>query len=206
MLNRSLIEIVGFAVALIPAFAVHEFAHAWVAYQLGDPTAKNQGRLTLNPLKHLDPLGTLMVLVAGFGWAKPVPVNPYYLRGGRGSMALVAAAGPAANLLMATLVALLWRLIGLAGGRLLGELLLIFIYLNIALLFFNLIPLSPLDGFKVAVGWLPPALANPLARTAQSGPLILLGLVVLGNVMPGLDPLGKLIFWPTRWLVGVLLG
>lgn len=205
MLGRSTLDIVAFALALIPAFTIHEFAHAWMAFRLGDPTAKNLGRLTLNPLKHLDVLGTLMVLVAGFGWAKPVPVNPIFLQGGRSGMALVAAAGPFSNLFMAMIVAVLWRLTGYLGGPLIGYLIYVFISLNLALLFFNLIPLAPLDGFKVAVGWLPGSLAGSLARTAQIGPLILFGMIIVGNMIPGLDILGRLIFAPTNWLLGLLI-
>lgn len=206
MLNRSPLEILSFVIALIPAFTIHEFAHAWMAYQLGDPTAKDMGRLTLNPLKHLDVLGTLMVLVAGFGWAKPVPVNPSNLRGGRGSMALVAVVGPLSNLLMAGLAATVWRITGYAGGQVVSSVLLVFVFLNVALLFFNLIPISPLDGFKVAVGWLPEPLASRWARTAQTGPLLLFGLIILGSLVPQLDVLGTLIWEPTQALVSLLLG
>ena len=199
------LQIIALLITLIPAFSVHEFAHAWTAYRLGDPTAANVGRLTLNPLKHLDVLGTLMVLVAGFGWAKPVPVNPYFLRGGRGGMALVAAAGPLSNLVMAGGLAVIWRILGFAGGSSIGFVLYVFISLNLALLFFNLIPVSPLDGFKIAVGWLPGNLANQLARTTQTGPLILFGLIILGNFMPQFDILGRLIFAPTNFLLGLLV-
>jgi Zn-dependent protease len=206
MLNRPIEQTVALVLALIPAFAVHEFAHAWAAYRLGDPTAKNQGRLTLNPLKHLDVLGTLMVLVAGFGWAKPVPVNPYNLRYGRFGMALVAVVGPLSNLLMAVAVAVVWRALGFTGGALVVTVLGVFISLNVVLLFFNLIPVSPLDGFKVLVGVLPEPLASRWARTAQTGPLLLLGLIVVGSLVPGLDILGRLIWGPTQAVVGLLLG
>jgi len=205
MLNRPIEQTLAFMIALIPAFTIHEFAHAWVAYRLGDSTAKDAGRLTLNPLKHLDPLGTLMVLMIGFGWAKPVPVNPYNLRGGRKAMAQVAVVGPLSNLLMAAVVAVVWRLSGYAGGQMAYNLLGVFVFLNVALLFFNLIPVSPLDGFKVLVGILPEPLASRWARTAQTGPLLLFGLIILGSFVPQLDILGKVIWEPTQALAGFLL-
>ena len=116
VLNFDLPSLLAKAVILLVALPIHEFSHAFVAYRLGDDTAARRGRLTLNPLRHLDPLGSLMIFFVGFGWAKPVPVNPYNLRHGpRAGYALVAAAGPASNLLLAVLVAVLWR-IGLFGA------------------------------------------------------------------------------------------
>ncbi len=205
MLNRSLEEILAFAIALIPAFTIHEFAHAWMAWRLGDSTAKDLGRLTLNPLKHLDVLGTLMVFVVGFGWAKPVPVNPYNLRGGRKGMALVAVVGPLSNLALATVVALIWRASGFVGGDVVMNTLLVFIYLNIALLFFNLIPFPPLDGFRVLLGVLPERLAEQWARFGQVGPMLLFGLILIGNFIPGFDILGRIVVAPTQALMQVLL-
>jgi Zn-dependent protease len=205
LLNRSPEEILAFAIALIPAFAIHEFAHAFMAYRLGDSTAKDLGRLTLNPLKHLDVLGTLMVFVVGFGWAKPVPVNPYYLRGGRKGMALVAVVGPLSNLALAAVVAFVWRVSGFAGGELVANTLLVFIYLNIALLFFNLIPFPPLDGFRVLLGVLPEGLAQQWARVGQIGPMVLFGLILIGNFIPGLDILGRLVVGPTQAVMSALL-
>lgn len=205
MLNRPVEEVFAFFIALIPAFTVHEFAHAYVAYRLGDPTAKNLGRLTLNPLKHLDLLGTLLVLAAGFGWAKPVPVNPYNLRHGRRDMALVAAVGPLSNLAMAVVVALVWRATGYVGGGLATGLLLVFVYLNITLLFFNLIPVPPLDGFRVLLGVLPAPLALRWERVAQYGPLILFGLFMFGSVFSQYNILGQLITVPSQALTKLLL-
>lgn len=212
LFGRSQEELIALLIALVPAFTVHEFAHAWTAYRLGDSTAKDMGRLTLNPMKHLDVFGILLVLVAGFGWAKPVPVNPYNLRHGRRDLAVVAVAGPLSNLAMAAIIATTWRLV---GGSALPEFviytLFIFVWLNVVLMFFNLLPISPLDGFKVAVGWLPEPLASRYAQTAQWGMLILLGLVLLGTItaslgMPRLDILGTLIIGPTRTVVSLLLG
>ncbi len=205
MLNRSPEEILAFALALIPAFTIHEFAHAFMAYRLGDPTAKNLGRLTLNPVKHLDVLGTLMVFVVGFGWAKPVPVNPYNLRNGRKGMALVAVVGPLSNLALATVVAVIWRATGFVGGTVLINALLVFISLNIALLFFNLIPFPPLDGFRVLLGVLPESLALQWERTAQVGPLLLFALIMIGNYVPGLNLLDRLVVGPTQAVMQALL-
>jgi len=213
LFGRSQEETIALLIALIPAFTLHEFAHAWSAYRLGDSTAKDLGRLTLNPLKHLDPFGVLLVLMVGFGWAKPVPVNPANLRNGRRGFALIALAGPMANLLMALVGAAVWRAFGIDRNtaQFVVYGLLMFTWLNVALMFFNLLPISPLDGFKVALGWLPEKPAQWLAKTAQWGMLILFGLVLLGNLaaragMENLDILGTLIAEPTRRLVTLLLG
>ena len=205
MLNRSPEEILAFAIALIPAFAIHEFAHAFMAYRLGDSTAKDLGRLTLNPIKHLDVLGTLMVFLVGFGWAKPVPVNPNNLRGGRKGMALVAVVGPLSNLALAGVVAFIWRVSGFAGGEIVANILLVFIFLNIALLFFNLIPIPPLDGYRVLLGILPEGLALQWARVGQVGPLLLFGLILIGNFLPGAGILGRLVIGPTQAVMRAML-
>lgn len=203
--DRSIEELLAFAIALIPAFAIHEFAHAFMAYRLGDPTAKDLGRLTLNPLKHLDVLGTLMVFVVGFGWAKPVPVNPYNLRRGRRDMALVAVVGPLSNLALAGVVAFVWRVSGFAGGETVANMVLVFIYLNIALLFFNLLPIPPLDGYRVVLGILPEGLALQWSRVGQVGPLLLFGLILIGNFLPGAGILGRLVVGPTLAVMRAML-
>lgn len=180
--------------ALLIAITVHEFSHAAVAYRLGDLTAKQLGRLTMNPIRHLDPVGTIMLLLVGFGWGKPVPVNPYNLRrGGRIGMSIVAAAGPVANVITAAICALPIRISlvswhspfafkGLqtqALDSLLADLLGFIIFFNIILAIFNLIPLFPLDGSKVIAGVLPPGLANTLDRYEASGPVILMGIIMV---------------------------
>lgn len=203
--NRAPEEILALAIALLPAFTIHEFAHALMAYRLGDSTAKDLGRLTLNPLKHLDVLGTLMVFMVGFGWAKPVPVNPYNLRGGRRGMALVAVVGPLSNLALAAVVAFLWQVSGYAGGEIVRNTLLVFIYLNIALLFFNLIPIPPLDGFRVLLGVLPEPMAQQWARVGQVGPMLLFGLILIGNFIPGIDILDRVVVGPTQTVMRALL-
>ena len=185
------------SIALLVAITLHEFSHALAAWLLGDSTARYLGRLSLNPKVHLDPLGTLMLFLAGFGWGKPVPVNPYRLRNGvRSGMAVVSFAGPFANLVMAGLLAIPIRLGLLSWQSLtswvyfpwqswtaerLGATLFGFtISYCIILAAFNLLPIAPLDGFSVAVGVLPRPLADLLARTERYGPALLLILVFFG--------------------------
>ena len=180
--------------ALIIAVTVHEFSHAAAATYLGDHTARRLGRLSLNPVRHLDPMGAIMLLLVGFGWGKPVPVNPYYLRSGfRGGMSAVSAAGPVSNLITAAFCAMPirmgltdWRspfyFTGLEGqtlGGLFANLLGFVIFYNIVLAIFNLIPLAPLDGSKVAIGLLPRGPAAALARVEAYGPILLLGVIML---------------------------
>lgn len=152
-----------FVITILAAITIHEFFHAWAANRLGDPTAKLSGRLTLNPIAHLDPLGTLMLLIIGFGWGKPVPFDPYNLRHPRRDSALISFAGPAANLVFALLLSLVVRLLQLFTSSiyiiLFEAILGSFIYWAIVLAIFNLIPIHPLDGGKVLVGLLPEKLA-----------------------------------------------
>ncbi|GIW07209.1 MAG: peptidase [Dehalococcoidia bacterium] len=203
---------------LIVAFTLHELAHAMVAWWLGDPTARNYGRITLNPLAHLDPLGLILILLAGFGWAKPVPFNPYRLRfGPRTGSALVAAAGPAMNLILAFLFAVPIRLglIELSGGLpasygdvagIVEFICMTNVSLNVLLCIFNLLPLAPLDGFRIAVAVTPKDLSDTLLRLEPYGMFILFGLFALGYVFR-IDvfgsTIGPVISGTTRALVGV---
>jgi Zn-dependent protease len=193
---------------LLIAGPVHEMAHAWSAYRLGDRTSYDYGRLSLNPLNHLDPLGTIMILLGGFGWFKPVPVNPYALRAApniRLGMALVSAAGPASNLLLAVGAAVLWRL-GLRDAPVMvATVVYIFIYLNIALALFNMIPLPPLDGSKVLMGIAPYEWAEKLAYLEQYGLYILMAIIAL-PMITGLNILGWLIGGPIDLLMAILIG
>lgn len=193
-------------VAWVTGIAFHEFCHAWAANELGDSTAKRQGRLTLNPAAHIDPLGFLLLVFVGFGWGRPTPVNPDRLRNGpkQGNM-LVAAAGPASNFVFAVLAALPLRL-GLvpeprsldaiadaSGGEILGLFLFFIIFYNIILGIFNLIPIPPLDGFKVAVGILPGELSTQLQRVEPYGMGILMAFLAIGFIAPQYSPIGWLL-------------
>lgn len=167
--------------ALVIAITVHEASHATVAWYLGDPTAKLQGRLTLNPLAHLDPLGTLMILIVRFGWGKPVPFDPFNLKNPKRDGALISLAGPAANFVTAVLFTLpIW--VGVLTGNSqifqIGRLLTPIVILNLALGIFNLIPVHPLDGFKVLGGFLPKNWYYDWQQMERWGILILIFLLI----------------------------
>jgi Zn-dependent protease len=201
--------LLAMAIILLVSFPVHEFAHAWVAYRLGDDTAARQGRLSLNPLRHLDPLGTIMLIATqAFGWAKPVPVAPWRLRHGpRAGHALVSVAGPASNLLMATVVASLWRLGVLKLLPINLDLtVFMFVSINVTLALFNLIPIGPLDGFSVLSGIVDERTAQMLQPLYTYGPFILMGLLLLGNVAPGFNLLGRFLAEGTQATMRLLLG
>ncbi len=206
LVGRSLAQTVAFAICLVIAFTVHEFAHAWTAYQLGDPTAKNQGRLSLDPRRHLDLLGSVMVLAVGFGWARPTPVNVDNLRTGRQGMAVVSVAGPASNLLLAILVAIPFRMgafPALYSSSLIPnpeQLAYVFIWLNVILMVFNLFPIPPLDGFNILTSLVPDSTAQSLNRFSVIGPVILLVLIFLaGGIFT------TLVMAPTQFIVGLLV-
>lgn len=212
MLGVTLPTFISRALTLIIAFTVHEFAHAWTANQFGDDTPRANGRLTLNPLAHLDVMGSLMLLVAGFGWAKPVPVNPYALgRRSPAALMLVSLAGPLSNLLLAVLAAALIRMNVVPDIRLASflpsasEFIFQFIIINITLMLFNLIPLAPLDGDKIADYFLPPSWQRGLERIRPYGPVILL---VLLFVLPylGFDVFGLILLPPLRAIYTLLVG
>jgi Zn-dependent protease len=213
MLDLDLPTLITRIVVLVTAFSVHEFAHAWVANAFGDNTPRLYGRLTLNPAAHLDVMGSLMLLFAGFGWAKPVPVNPYALRR-RSESALmwVSLAGPLSNLLMALLAALPLRLrlvqFASASGSILptaSQFLFEFILINLFLMLFNLIPVFPLDGEKVLDFFLPPQQARVLENIRPYGPLILFALVFVGPVV-GLDIFNWIIMPPLEFMLRLLVG
>lgn len=176
-------------VALLIAITIHELSHGLAAAWLGDDTAKRQGRLTLNPLAHLDPIGTILLFLVGFGWGKPVPVNAVNLRlGARRGMALVGVAGPLSNLLTAGLFAMPLRFAeGLAT-----QLFFMVVFFNIVLAIFNLIPLPPLDGFRVALGVLPQRLSLALSKLELYGPMLLIGVLAVDS-LSGLSLLGRAI-------------
>lgn len=206
--------LISHLVVLLVAFTVHEFAHAWTANYFGDTTPEANGRLTLNPLAHLDPIGSLLLLVAGFGWAKPVPINPYTLqRRAPSAVMWVSLAGPFSNLLMAIAAAIPFRLgiysiydaqMALFSARshilpTLPQLLYTFVQINLILMLFNLIPLAPLDGEKIFEYFLPPSWLRFLDRIRPYGPVILLLLVFLGVLWYIIGP-------PLNLLMNVLVG
>jgi Zn-dependent protease len=208
MFGLSVERLIARVIVLVIAFTVHEFAHAWTADQLGDDTPRLQGRLTLNPFAHLDPLGSILLLLAGFGWAKPVLVNPYAVRRRTpAGMMLVATAGPFSNLLLAILASIPVRAglipLGLTNSFL-STLFLEFIWINLILLFFNLLPIFPLDGEKVAEYFLPPSGQDFLYRLRPYGMYILMGLILLGN-FGGLNILGFLIGTPASSVLQLLV-
>ena len=179
MLLRSPREVLLLLVpVLLFALCFHEFAHAWVAYKLGDPTAKHAGRLTLNPLAHLDPMGSLMILFVGFGWAKPVPVDVRYLQNPRTDMMKVAFAGPAANLLLAFIGGTIIRFQIVSGSLIL--MLVLFTQINIMLAVFNMIPIPPLDGSQIFSGLMVRKNPDLVMKLQMYGPQILFGLILIG--------------------------
>jgi len=200
-------------IGLLLALTVHEASHAWAAFRLGDPTAKMQGRLSLNPLVHIDPIGTVLLPLVAFslgapiiGWAKPVPVDTRYLRHARRDFMWIALAGPASNLVLAVLASLMLRAVpllpGSTSGVQLAEPLAIFAFtflrLNILLAVFNMIPVPPLDGSNVVAAWLPPQLAERWDQVRPYGIFILYGLMFTGMLRVIIGP-------PSQFLARLLL-
>jgi len=178
------------APAILFGLTIHEFSHGWVAWRLGDPTARMLGRLTLNPLRHLDPVGTVALFLFRFGWAKPVPIDPRNFNHPARDMALSSLAGPGANLLTAAAAGLVIRILLLFGVS--GFALTVaehFLFFNLILCFFNLIPIPPLDGSRLLYYFLPTGLAAGYARLERYGFMILIGVIFLGQLT------GISIFW-----------
>lgn len=181
----NLVTIALYLVIVIIALTVHEFCHAWAGHLLGDVTAKREGRLTLNPIAHIDPFTTLFLPVAlillgspvVFGAAKPVPFNPYAVRYGKWGAALVAVAGPASNLAMAIVVGLYMRIFDLGGIA--GLFLLQFVLINLAFFVFNMIPIPPLDGSRVLYAALPPSLQDVMDQIERYGIIVVFMLLLL---------------------------
>lgn len=218
----DLVDLLITFLALVFSISIHEFAHAWTALKLGDRTAYYQGRVTLHPAAHLDPVGTMMMLVSaitgyGIGWGKPVPVNPVNLKyGPRVGMAITSAAGPASNILQAVVWGIPLRL-ALQGSITLPDLavqaLLALFFINLGLALFNLIPLFPLDGFSIVRGLLATIrarwaydLSDFMDRLQPYAPMVLLLLIFLDQTMPGRGILGTILIVPTRGLASLILG
>jgi len=218
-LNLNLPYMLSTAIALLLGITFHEFAHAWTANRLGDPTPRLNGRVTLNPLAHFDPIGGIMTLLAivglsPIGWGKPVPVNPYYLRYGRRGMMLTSLAGPLSNLVMAFVAALTLRLAWVAAPTGMARALTSsvglwylaynLVTLNVVLAIFNLLPIPPLDGFHILEGLAPPSWDRVLGFLERYGMWILLGLLLLGGVGLLVGPLYRAVAWPLLKLAGLL--
>lgn len=201
LLLNNPIAFVLIAVPLMYAVIFHELAHGYVAWRLGDPTAKQLGRLSLNPLRHLDPLGTLMLFLVGFGWAKPVPVNFGYIRDFRKGMVLVSSAGIIANMILAFLALLTYSLLDPPQSGIPALVLYVFAKINIVLAAFNLIPIPPLDGSKILFGFAPANVQAVLMRLERFGFLIVIALLYFGVLDPVIDFLQMVILS----LIGILL-
>ena len=184
LLIRDPLAFILLAVPLLYSVIFHELAHGWVANKMGDPTARMLGRLSLNPLKHLDPMGTLMLFLFGFGWAKPVPVNFNNLPRTGKAMMWVSSAGIIANMILAFLSILMMQTLPSASQGLNGAILDRMANINIMLAAFNLIPIPPLDGSKIFMGFLPPKYQYSLSRLEPYGLFIIIGLLYLHLLDP----------------------
>ncbi|WP_395393684.1 site-2 protease family protein [Novosphingobium sp. BL-8A] len=209
-MNQTLLQAAALIIPLILAIVFHEVAHGWTALALGDPTALEKRRLSLNPLRHVDPFGTLILpgslaLAGGpiFGWAKPVPVNRWRLRDPRRGMMVVAAAGPASNLVLAAIGAVLWGL----SGRVVGVpdfaamSFYYFIKINVFLALFNLLPIPPFDGSHIIEGLLPQGLADSYSKLRPYGfPLLIMLLLVVPYFFPQWGLVDRLVQPPVLWM------
>lgn len=200
---------------LFMTLTIHEFSHGFVAYMLGDDTAKRMGRLTLNPISHIDPIGLIMLFLVHIGWAKPVPINTYNFADQKRDMALSAAAGPASNFLVAIIFSLLFRLVAhgnpqlmVYGNPFMQIILYIFFYtilINLALGIFNLLPIPPMDGSKILGGFLSDELYYRYTLQEQRGAQILL-IIFLVSFIFKLNLIGMLITPPLNFFLKILIG
>ncbi len=206
---------------LLISLTIHEFSHGYIAYRLGDMTAKNEGRLSLNPLKHLDPVGTIMMVVARVGWAKPVPVNPYYFKDRKKGMMLVSIAGPLSNILMAFSGVILFEICAysfyesiLTGNKVamyLLDFLRLFFAVNLNLAIFNLFPIPPLDGSKILTGVLPTETYFRYMQYERVIGMVFLFVViffpgVLGNVLGFFtNPIASSMIWVADKIIGIFV-
>lgn len=198
LLIKDPVAFVLIAIPLLYSVILHEVAHGWVAYKMGDPTAKMMGRLSLNPLKHLDPVGTLMLFFVGFGWAKPVPVNFAYIGRSRAAQILVSSAGIIVNMSLAFIALFLLQTLPLQSRGIAWTMLYYMAQINIILAAFNLIPIPPLDGSKILMGFVSDRIQYALSRLEPYGFFIIIGLLFFGVLNPLID------FF--RWLILSIIG
>jgi Zn-dependent protease len=201
LLTKDPLSFALVAIPLLFSVIIHEVAHGWVAYRMGDPTAKWLGRLSLNPLKHLDPIGTLMLFLAGFGWARPVPINFNNISDKRKGLIFVSSAGIVANILFAFVALLFFKLFSIPSSGMVAILVYYVVQINITLAALNLIPIPPLDGSKIMMGIVSERARYFLARLEPYGFFIIIGFLYLGI----LDPLIGLFRWIIVTLIGILL-
>lgn len=226
-MSDNVAALIAAIIILLVGFPIHEFSHAWSANRLGDATARFMGRISLDPRRHFDPTGGILLLVSAavaaipLGWAKPTPVNPSNLQGGHRGEAIVAAAGPVSNLIMATAGAFVVRVIDFSGDFqtfilsnqaliLAYDVLVAFVWINVLLFCFNLIPIAPLDGWAVLKGFLTPMQTYryryQLAQIERYGPMLLIGLIALGFLLPGGGPISVVLGGVARFIFGFLTG
>lgn len=197
------------AIPVLSAITFHEVAHGYLAYLLGDPTAKNAGRLTLNPIKHLDPIGAIALFLVKVGWAKPVPIEPRYFKNPQKGIILVSLAGPVANFILAVVFALIFHLLviifGMATGQTTVNIIQPLLYMcqagvlvNIGLGVFNLLPVPPLDGSNILAGFLPPNWAQAYLQNSKFGFIILILLLITGVAQKVIVPV---IYTMGSWLL-----
>lgn len=190
--RETIISLLLLLPIILISLTVHEYSHGYTAYRLGDPTARNLGRLTLNPLKHIDPFGFIMLILAGFGWAKPVPINTRYLKHGRWGMAAVSFAGPFSNLVLGFLGMVVYRVlakyfgdsISMQLGTVLQTFFSYFVFINIGLFVFNLFPIPPLDGSRILAAVLPQRIAMKYLQYEMYIQIALFALLFFGVLSP----------------------
>ncbi len=211
MFGFTIETLIGRGIGLLIGFTLHEWAHAWSAYRLGDNTARNQGRLTLDPRAHIDPIGIMLALLAGFGWARPVPVNPaaFYPNEKRG-LVIVSLAGPLMNLLIAIVFGILVRVMLGTGlddsAEFLFNIVVTVVIFNLVLMLFNLLPFSPLDGYKIAVGTLPREYSNWFIRYERETTLALMLVLMAGIINPALNILWIILGPILRFFFRLIVG
>lgn len=205
MLDLNPVNLLIRAVALLIGMTIHEFAHVYVAYRMGDNTGANQGRLTLNPLVHINPIGFIMGVLVGFGFLGSAPINPYRMRNPRWGYLAAVAAGPISNLLIAIVFAIPFRLSPTLSDSVISQLLLQIVFLNIILALFNIIPLYPLDGWSIMLSLLPPDQARWWQANQQNSYYLFMLLILLSFIGGQFNILGILIQQPSNQLLRILL-